>query len=83
MLPDVRGSSLEDVVNVFFFLSIRPKPYLFKGDHKFPSSNPEAPVVILYAELGTSEFSKLHQLMLSKANKGLIVYVLRHFVAVS
>ncbi|KAL2076561.1 hypothetical protein ACEWY4_027843 [Coilia grayii] len=61
--------------------SDRPKPYLFKGDHKFPSTNPEAPVVILYAEMGSSEFSRLHQLMQSKANQGLIIYVLRHFVA--
>ncbi|XP_050991856.1 UDP-glucose:glycoprotein glucosyltransferase 1 isoform X2 [Labeo rohita] len=59
----------------------RPKPYLFKGDHKFPSANPDAPVVILYAELGTKEFSRFHQLMLAKTNKGLITYVLRHFVS--
>uniref|UniRef100_A0A672NPY6 UDP-glucose ceramide glucosyltransferase-like 1 n=1 Tax=Sinocyclocheilus grahami TaxID=75366 RepID=A0A672NPY6_SINGR len=58
----------------------RPKPYLFKGDHKFPSASPDAPVVILYAELGTKEFTRFHQLMLAKANKGLITYVLRHFL---
>uniref|UniRef100_A0A672T791 UDP-glucose ceramide glucosyltransferase-like 1 n=1 Tax=Sinocyclocheilus grahami TaxID=75366 RepID=A0A672T791_SINGR len=61
-------------------LTARP-PYLFKGDHKFPSANPDAPVVILYAELGTKEFSRFHQLMLAKANKGLITYVLRHFLS--
>uniref|UniRef100_A0A8C1PJZ5 UDP-glucose ceramide glucosyltransferase-like 1 n=1 Tax=Cyprinus carpio TaxID=7962 RepID=A0A8C1PJZ5_CYPCA len=61
-------------------LTARP-PYLFKGDHKFRSANPDAPVVILYAELGTKEFSRFHQLMLSKANKGLITYVLRHFLS--
>ncbi|XP_046872215.1 UDP-glucose:glycoprotein glucosyltransferase 1 [Hypomesus transpacificus] len=59
----------------------RPKPFLFKGDHKFPASNPEAPVVILYAEIGKREFPSLHQLMLSKANKGLVTYVLRHYLA--
>uniref|UniRef100_A0A671L3N4 UDP-glucose ceramide glucosyltransferase-like 1 n=1 Tax=Sinocyclocheilus anshuiensis TaxID=1608454 RepID=A0A671L3N4_9TELE len=59
----------------------RPKPYLFKGDHKFPSANPDAPVVILYAELGTKEFTRFHQLMLAKANKDLITYVLRHFLS--
>ncbi|XP_067099208.1 UDP-glucose:glycoprotein glucosyltransferase 1 [Osmerus mordax] len=59
----------------------RPKPYLFKGDHKFPGSNPEAPVVILYAEIGKREFPGFHQLMLSKANKGLVTYVLRHYLA--
>lgn len=60
----------------------RPKPNLFKGDHRFHSANPDGPVVILYAEMGTKEFSRLHQLMLSKANKGMITYVLRHFLAV-
>ncbi|KAG9343548.1 hypothetical protein JZ751_013714 [Albula glossodonta] len=30
--------------------SDRPRPLLFKGDHKFPTSNPDAPVAILYAE---------------------------------
>ncbi|KAL1021949.1 hypothetical protein UPYG_G00020290 [Umbra pygmaea] len=59
----------------------RPKPYLFKSDHKFPGSNPEAPVVILYAEIGTSRFTAFHQLMLSKANKGQAIYVLRHYLA--
>ncbi|KAJ8357028.1 hypothetical protein SKAU_G00198220, partial [Synaphobranchus kaupii] len=61
--------------------SDRPKPHLFKGDHRFPASNPDAPVVILYGEVGSKGFSKFHQLMLSKANKGEIAYVLRHFVA--
>ncbi|CAB1327916.1 unnamed protein product [Coregonus sp. 'balchen'] len=59
----------------------RPKPYLFKSDHRFPGSNPDAPVVILYAEIGSSEFTMFHQLMLSKANKGLATYVLRHYLA--
>uniref|UniRef100_A0A8C7I8E1 UDP-glucose ceramide glucosyltransferase-like 1 n=1 Tax=Oncorhynchus kisutch TaxID=8019 RepID=A0A8C7I8E1_ONCKI len=59
----------------------RPKPYLFKSDHRFPGSNPDIPVVILYAEIGSSEFTMFHQLMLSKANKGLATYVLRHYLA--
>uniref|UniRef100_A0A4W5LZN2 UGGT thioredoxin-like domain-containing protein n=1 Tax=Hucho hucho TaxID=62062 RepID=A0A4W5LZN2_9TELE len=56
-------------------------PYLFKSDHRFPGSNPDIPVVILYAEIGSSEFTMFHQLMLSKANKGLATYVLRHYLA--
>ncbi|XP_046707685.1 UDP-glucose:glycoprotein glucosyltransferase 1 isoform X1 [Silurus meridionalis] len=59
----------------------KPKPFLFKGDHRFPSADPDAPIVILYAELGTKEFARLHQHMLAKANKGLINYVLRHYVS--
>uniref|UniRef100_A0A8C8IYC8 UDP-glucose ceramide glucosyltransferase-like 1 n=1 Tax=Oncorhynchus tshawytscha TaxID=74940 RepID=A0A8C8IYC8_ONCTS len=59
----------------------RPKPYLFKSDHRFPGSNPDTPVIILYAEIGSSEFTMFHQLMLSKVNKGLATYVLRHYLA--
>ncbi|XP_034050699.1 UDP-glucose:glycoprotein glucosyltransferase 1 [Thalassophryne amazonica] len=59
----------------------RPKPYLFKGDHKYPGSNPDAPVVILYAEFGRSDFQKLHQAILSKVERGLATYVLRHYLA--
>ncbi|KAM9841989.1 UDP-glucose:glycoprotein glucosyltransferase 1 [Aulostomus maculatus] len=59
----------------------RPKPYLFKGDHKYPGSNPDAPVVILYAEFGKPEFQMFHQVILSKVNEGLASYVLRHYLA--
>ncbi|XP_056283243.1 UDP-glucose:glycoprotein glucosyltransferase 1 isoform X2 [Pseudoliparis swirei] len=59
----------------------RPKPFLFKGDHKYPGSNPEAPVVILYAELGKTDFQRLHQVISSKVHEGLATYVLRHYLA--
>ncbi|XP_061600047.1 UDP-glucose:glycoprotein glucosyltransferase 1 isoform X2 [Cololabis saira] len=59
----------------------RPKPYLFKGDHRYPGSNPEAPVVILYAEFGKPEFQKFHRVISSKVYEGLATYVLRHYVA--
>ncbi|KAJ6660860.1 hypothetical protein lerEdw1_017017, partial [Lerista edwardsae] len=58
----------------------RPKPYLFKGDHKFPTLNEAAPVVILYAEMGTKDFATFHKVLSEKAQKEEIVYVLRHFV---
>ncbi|XP_047466764.1 UDP-glucose:glycoprotein glucosyltransferase 1 isoform X2 [Mugil cephalus] len=59
----------------------RPKPYLFKGDHKYPGSNPNAPVVILYGEIGKPDFQRLHQAVLSKVHEGSVTYVLRHFLA--
>ncbi|KAM8834331.1 UDP-glucose:glycoprotein glucosyltransferase 1 isoform 1-T1 [Synchiropus picturatus] len=59
----------------------RPKPYLFKGDHKYLGSNPDAPVVILYAEVGTPNFQELHRVITSKVEEGLASYVLRHYVA--
>nr|XP_020469630.1 UDP-glucose:glycoprotein glucosyltransferase 1 isoform X2 [Monopterus albus] len=59
----------------------RPKPYLFKGDHKYPGSNPDAPVVILYAEFGKPDFQRLHEIISSKVYDGLATYVLRHYMA--
>uniref|UniRef100_A0A7N9AML1 UDP-glucose glycoprotein glucosyltransferase 1 n=1 Tax=Mastacembelus armatus TaxID=205130 RepID=A0A7N9AML1_9TELE len=58
----------------------RPKPYLFKGDHRYAGSNPDAPVVILYAEFGKADFQILHQVISSKAHEGLVTYVLRHYL---
>lgn len=61
----------------------RPKPFLFKGDHKYLVSNPESPVVILYAEIGSEEFYGYHKRLVLKAEAGEITYVLRHYIAVS
>ncbi|XP_056352423.1 UDP-glucose:glycoprotein glucosyltransferase 2 isoform X3 [Oenanthe melanoleuca] len=58
----------------------RPRPYLFKGDHKFPTLKEDGPVVILYAEMGTKDFVKFHKILSEKARKEEIVYVLRHYV---
>lgn len=62
---------------------LRPKPFLFKGDHKYPAANPESPVVILYAEIGSEEFYRQHRRLVAKAEAGEITYVLRHYIAVS
>uniref|UniRef100_A0A8B9T8Q0 UDP-glucose ceramide glucosyltransferase-like 1 n=1 Tax=Anas platyrhynchos TaxID=8839 RepID=A0A8B9T8Q0_ANAPL len=56
------------------------RPYLFKGDHKFPTLKEDGPVVILYAEIGTKDFVKFHKILSEKAQKEEIVYVLRHYV---
>uniref|UniRef100_A0A8B9FJL1 UDP-glucose glycoprotein glucosyltransferase 2 n=1 Tax=Amazona collaria TaxID=241587 RepID=A0A8B9FJL1_9PSIT len=58
----------------------RPRPYLFKGDHKFPTLKEDGPVVVLYAEMGTKDFVKFHHILSEKAQKEEIVYVLRHYV---
>uniref|UniRef100_A0A8B9ZH15 UDP-glucose ceramide glucosyltransferase-like 1 n=1 Tax=Anas platyrhynchos TaxID=8839 RepID=A0A8B9ZH15_ANAPL len=58
----------------------RPRPYLFKGDHKFPTLKEDGPVVILYAEIGTKDFVKFHKILSEKAQKEEIVYVLRHYI---
>uniref|UniRef100_A0A8D0HBJ3 UDP-glucose ceramide glucosyltransferase-like 1 n=1 Tax=Sphenodon punctatus TaxID=8508 RepID=A0A8D0HBJ3_SPHPU len=61
--------------------SERPRPFLFKGDHKYPVSNPDSPVVILYAEIGSEEFSRYHKLLVAKVHAGESTYILRHYVA--
>ncbi|GAB0179271.1 UDP-glucose:glycoprotein glucosyltransferase 2 [Grus japonensis] len=58
----------------------RPRPYLFKGDHKFPTLKEDGPVVVLYAEMGTKDFVRFHKILSEKAQKEEIVYVLRHYV---
>lgn len=62
----------------------RPKPYLYKNDHTYPGVNKtDVPVVILYAEIGTKKFTTFHKVLSAKAEEGILMYVLRHFVAVS
>lgn len=62
----------------------RPKPYLYKNDHRYPGFNKtDVPVVVLYAEIGTKKFTTFHKVLSAKAEEGVIIYVLRHFVAVS
>ncbi|XP_028846353.1 UDP-glucose:glycoprotein glucosyltransferase 2 isoform X5 [Denticeps clupeoides] len=62
----------------------RPKPYLYKNDHKFPGVNStDLPVVVLYAEIGTKKFNTFHKLLSERAGEGKLIYVLRHFVVES
>ncbi|KAM4859808.1 UDP-glucose:glycoprotein glucosyltransferase 2 isoform 2-T2 [Thomomys bottae] len=58
----------------------RPRPYLFKGDHIFPTNKENLPVIILYAEIGTRAFSEFHRVLSQEAQNGKILYVLRHYI---
>ncbi|KAJ8252912.1 hypothetical protein GJAV_G00206940 [Gymnothorax javanicus] len=59
----------------------RPKPYLYKMDHRYPVDNTtDLPIAILYAEIGTKKFNTFHTLLSEKARERKLVYVLRHFV---
>lgn len=75
------------ILNVFYlhiFYVRRPKPYLYKIDHKYQRANgTDPPIVILYAEIGTKKFTTFHKVLAEKAEEGKLIYVLRHFVAVS
>ncbi|KAM4046531.1 UDP-glucose:glycoprotein glucosyltransferase 2 [Anomaloglossus baeobatrachus] len=58
----------------------RPRPYLYKGDHILPTFSKTAPVVILYAEIGTKAFATFHKTLLEKAEHEEIIYILRHYI---
>ncbi|NP_001086268.1 UDP-glucose glycoprotein glucosyltransferase 2 S homeolog [Xenopus laevis] len=58
----------------------RPRPYIYKTDHTFPTLTKTAPVAILYAEVGTKDFAKFHKTLTEKAETGEIIYVLRHYI---
>ncbi|KAM9192717.1 UDP-glucose:glycoprotein glucosyltransferase 2 [Dugong dugon] len=71
---------IHDIKKLLKKATSRPRPYLFKGDHKFPTKKENLPVVILYAEMGTRIFAKFHKVLSEKARSGEILYVLRHYV---
>ncbi|XP_004704006.2 UDP-glucose:glycoprotein glucosyltransferase 1 [Echinops telfairi] len=73
--------NFDDIETLLRTASERPKPLLFKGDHRYPSSNPDSPVVIFYSEIGYKEFSTFHQQLISKSNAGKINYVFRHYIS--
>ncbi|XP_072542692.1 UDP-glucose:glycoprotein glucosyltransferase 2 isoform X2 [Salminus brasiliensis] len=74
--------STKDMKKLLKTAAGRPKPYLYKGDHKYPGANgTDLPVVILYAEIGTKKFNTFHKVLSEWAEEGKLVYVLRHFVA--
>ncbi|KAM6934699.1 UDP-glucose:glycoprotein glucosyltransferase 2 isoform 2-T2 [Xenentodon cancila] len=74
--------STKDIKKLLKAASGRPKPYLYKHDHRYPGVNKtDVPVVILYAEVGTKKFTSFHKTLSEKAEEGKLIYVLRHFVA--
>uniref|UniRef100_A0A8D0C769 UDP-glucose ceramide glucosyltransferase-like 1 n=1 Tax=Scleropages formosus TaxID=113540 RepID=A0A8D0C769_SCLFO len=72
--------STKDVKKLLKTALDRPRPYLYKSDHKYPGANStDVPVAILYAEIGTKKFNTLHKVLSEKADEGKLTYVLRHF----
>ncbi|XP_063224607.1 UDP-glucose:glycoprotein glucosyltransferase isoform X2 [Bacillus rossius redtenbacheri] len=55
-------------------------PELFAVDHHFPGSRNCSVVAVLYGELGTPEFSRLHSALKELASAGSMHYVVRHYV---
>ncbi|CAH2246338.1 UDP-glucose:glyco glucosyltransferase 1 isoform X2 [Pelobates cultripes] len=77
----VKTCDLDSLPSLLKTATERPKPFLFKGDHRYQSKASDSPVVILYAEIGSKDFSRFHLLLSVKARAGEINYVLRHYVA--
>uniref|UniRef100_A0A8C7U3G4 UDP-glucose ceramide glucosyltransferase-like 1 n=1 Tax=Oncorhynchus mykiss TaxID=8022 RepID=A0A8C7U3G4_ONCMY len=76
------GCSTKDLKKLLKAAAGRPKPYLYKNEHRYPGLNKtDVPVVILYAEIGTKKFGSFHKVLAEKAAEGKLIYVLRHFVA--
>uniref|UniRef100_A0A3B1K1N6 Uncharacterized protein n=1 Tax=Astyanax mexicanus TaxID=7994 RepID=A0A3B1K1N6_ASTMX len=75
--------STKDMKKLLKTAAGRPKPYLYKNDHKYPGANgTDLPVVILYAEIGTKKFNTFHKVLSERAEEGNDL-LLRHYVAVS
>uniref|UniRef100_A0A8C4YX64 UDP-glucose glycoprotein glucosyltransferase 2 n=1 Tax=Gadus morhua TaxID=8049 RepID=A0A8C4YX64_GADMO len=75
------GCSTKDLKKLLKGALDRPKPCLYKTDHRYPGRNvSDVPVVVLYAEIGTRKFSAFHTLLSERAEAGSLIYVLRHFV---
>ncbi|KAM9486664.1 UDP-glucose:glycoprotein glucosyltransferase 2 isoform 2-T2 [Clarias gariepinus] len=78
----LHACSTKDMKSLLKGAAGRPKPYLYKNDHKYPGVNgTDLPVAILYAEIGTKKFNSFHKVLSEKAKEGKLIYVLRHFVA--
>lgn len=56
---------------------------VYSFDHIYPGSENNTITAILYAELGTKDFTQFHEYLSKQAESGLVKYVSRHFVRVS
>ncbi|KAF7709852.1 UDP-glucose:glycoprotein glucosyltransferase 2 isoform X2 [Silurus meridionalis] len=78
----LQACSTKDMKKLLKGAAGRPKPYLYKHDHKYPGINgTDLPVAILYAEIGTKKFNTFHKVLSERAADGKLIYVLRHFIA--
>lgn len=49
-------------------------------DHVYPGSENKSLTAVLYAQIGTRQFTSLHDILKAETEKGIVKYVLRHFV---
>ena len=55
---------------------------VYNVDTHYPGSENRTKVAILYAELGTKEFSQFHSVLKQEAEEGKIDYIVRHYIQV-
>lgn len=55
---------------------------LYNVDTHYPGSENRSLVVVLYGELGTTEFCNFHNILKKEAQENVIDYIIRHFVKV-
>ena len=60
--------------------SAGPGPKLFKLDHYHPHQDPLSEAVILYADLESQSFKRMHKTLSKLASEGRITYIFRHFL---
>ena len=66
----------------FFLVSLRIAQ-VYQFDHQFPTTvGSDVPLVVLYGELGTPEFARLHSTLSEMAASERIQYVFRHYYKV-
>ncbi|KAJ3654931.1 hypothetical protein Zmor_014082 [Zophobas morio] len=53
---------------------------VYNVDTHYPGSENRTKVAILYAELGTKEFSQFHSVLKQEAEEGKIDYIVRHYI---
>ncbi len=56
---------------------------MYTFDHQFSAASFNAPLVVLYGQLGTPEFTTLHSALAEMATRMEIQYILRHFYKVN
>lgn len=53
---------------------------LYSFDHIYPGTESNSHVVILYGEVGSKSFNEFHKYLKTEVEKGVVKYVVRHFV---
>ena len=56
-------------------------PKIFDLDHLYPHQDPLSEIVILYGEVGSKSFQRMHRKLAKMASEGRVKYIFRHFLS--